>query len=204
MAGASMQTVARNAPMRFQTMVREQMPGGSYVADKPYAVAGLAVLLVAFFVKSMMPMASPPSAASQYANNMPLQYANNMPQRALASNRTMLEEFYKLGFDDAVAQKEFGESLPPVDDSAAPPTANEEYELPDYPMPPPANRGGKLMTISNAMSVLYLGRTAFDLGRNADGSWSFALFQQNVSTLEPWKLGLLGLSVYRLVSSVLT
>ena len=208
--GGRMATVFRNAPGRFQTMVRDQFPGGSYIADKPYAVTGLAALLVVFFLKSMMP----PSAAAAASASMPFFNSDSgggtVPHRSLLT-RTTMEEYYKLGFDDASAQKDFGTSLPAeVPVSAAGAGAGGDPmmdDLPDYPMPPlPSNGGmfGKMLSISNAMSIMFLGRTVMELGKDADGSWQFALFRQNMTTLEPMKMGLLGLSVYRLVSAFLS
>lgn len=209
-AGADRATVMRNAPMRFQTMVREQVPGGTYIADKPYAVAGLAAIMVVFFVKSMMP---PAASAATSGSAMPFTSSSggggSVPHRTLLTSKTM-EEYYKLGFDDATAQKEFGTSLP----AELPPTAGmgdhnnhmDMDDLPDYPMPPPPSGGmlSKFLSITNAMSIMYLGRTAMELGRDADGSWQFARFRQNLVTLEPMKLGLIGLSLYRIVSALLS
>jgi hypothetical protein len=192
MEGADRQTILRNLPMRFQTLVRDQIPGGSYIADKPYAVAGVAVFMVAFFVKSMMPAAAAPPKS--------MAGAPAMPSRQLAQKTA--EEYYKLGFDDATAQKEFGSSLPDV-------SAANNYDmledLPDYPMPPPTNRGmmGKVFSMSSAMSMMYLGKMAMDLGRDAGGGWSFDLFKNNLVTLEPWKLGMMAFSLYRLLNTIL-
>ena len=207
--GGRMATIVRNAPGRFQTIVRDQFPGGSYIADKPYAVAGLAAMLVVFFVKSMMP----PSAAAAAGASMPFFNSDNsgggtVPHRALLTRKTM-EEYYKFGFDDATAQKDFGTSLPAEVPASAAGVGDDPMmdDLPDYPMPPlPSNGGmfGKMLSISNAMSIMFLGRTVMELGKDADGSWQFALFRQNVTTLEPMKMGLLGLSVYRLVSAFLS
>lgn len=213
-AGADMATVAKNAPQRFQTMVREQFPGGSYIADKPYAVAGLAAIMVVFFVKSMMPpaVAQAATAAAGSASNFMVgdgagADGTSMAHRGLMTTRKM-QEYYKMGFEDATTDKEFGASLPaellPAGVSGDP----MMDDLPHYPMPPPPNSTtsmlSKAFSLSNAMSIMYLGRTAMDLGKDADGSWQFGLFKQNLVTLEPMRMGFLGLSLFRIASGFLS
>lgn len=196
-AGADRQTIIRNAPMRFRTMLREQLPSpyGAKVADNNYAVAALALFIVFFFVKSMMPVSKPPTPPASM--NMP----PTSPTRQLSQSN--IEEYYKLGFDDATAQKEYGASL--ADAVKHSPVNYDDVDLgvPDYPMPPPTGGGGmlnKFFSLSSAMSIMYLGKTAMELGKDATGAWRFDLFKANLSTMEPWKLGLLGLSLYRLVN----
>jgi hypothetical protein len=199
LAGANSNTIIRNAPSRFRDLVREQCPGGNYLVGKSYehyVHMALAAFILVFFVKSMMPV-SKSTASTNTAT---------MPSRNLMTNTKMAEEYYKLGFEDATAQKLYGASLP-ADLSANDPTTTSNYDpmddFPDYRMPPSTGgMMGKLFSFSSAMSVLYLGRTAMELGKDANGSWSFLLFRQNLVTLEPWKLGLLGLSLYRLVAAV--
>ena len=231
-----MATIMRNAPHRFRTMVRDQFPGGAYVADKPYAVALLAALLVVFFIKSMIP----PSSSSTTSGNSIMSFfntadastgssgggsgsnsmASNPPYRRNLLTKETMEEYYRLGFDDAIAQKEFGTALPAevpgggAGDSSTMSNTRMmmDDELPDYPMPPPPRSSfsgggllGKMLNLSNAMSIMFLGRTIMELGKDGGGanggSWQMTRFLQNVQTLEPLKLGLLGLSVYRLVSA---
>jgi hypothetical protein len=202
--GAPMQTVIRNAPPRFQTMIRDQFPGGKYIADKPYLLMGLAAFMFVFFVKSMI--TSPASATSRFASKAAAGGGMMPPSRKLMKTP---EEYYKLGFDDAMAQKEFGTSLPAEEEPPISPTTSDDLannvdygDDPLYPMPPmhpQPSVASKFFSFGNAMSILYLGRTAMELGRQADGSWSFPMMKQNLLTLEPWRLGLLGLSVYRLV-----
>jgi hypothetical protein len=218
LAGANSKTILRNAPMRFQTIVREQFPGGKYLVGKSYEKyvhMALAAFMLVFFVKSMMPVSSEATATSTSSTT-----TTTSRNLMLMNHAKMAEEYYKLGFDDATAQKLYGTSLPAdltTDDAGTSSSNNIEYDynnnnmnfdLPDYPMPPPPrnNQGGilsKLFSLSSAMSIMYLGRTAVELGKDANGSWSFPLFRQNIVTLEPWKLGLLGLSLYRLVTSLM-
>ena len=53
----------------------------------------------------------------------------------------------------------------------------------------------KLFSVSSAMSLMHLGQMVMSLGKDANGTWSFALFKANLVTLEPWKMGMLGLSL---------
>ncbi|CAB9496330.1 expressed unknown protein [Seminavis robusta] len=203
LAGADPKVIVQNAPMRFQTIVREQVPGGQYLVGKPYeryAHMGLAAFLIVFFVRSMMPVTVPASATT--TSHVPLPSRNLVAEK----NQKMAEEFYKLGFDDAKADKEYRTSFP---DFSTTSFAMDDTmdDLPDYPMPPTKSQGGvmsKFFSVSSAMSIMYVGRTLIELGKDADGSWSMALFQANLATLEPWKMGLMGLSVYRLVSSLMS
>lgn len=203
--GKDRQTVLRNIPMRFTSMVREQFPGGSYIADKPYAVAGLGVFMVLFFVKSMMPVgAAATTGASVMAGG------DDMPQPSRNLAQKSVEEYYKLGFEDATAQKEFGSSLPDMMKTSPNTDINNNYDmmddLPDYPMPPPANNDGmlgKLFSMSSAMSMMYLGKTAIDLGKDAGGGWRLDLFVNNLKTLESWKLGMICFSLYRFASTLM-
>lgn len=190
--GARMQTIVRNAPERFKTIVRDSMPGGTYIADKPYALAGLAALMLVFFVKGML---SAPSSGGSGGGFDSMFSSSTAPQRQLIKTP---EEYYKLGFDDAAAQKEFGTSLP-VEET--PPVVDGNMDYPDYPIPaqPQPSLGSKLFSLSSAMSMMYIGRTVMQLGRGADGQWSFPLLKANLANMETWQLGLLGLSLYRFV-----
>ena len=199
-AGADRQTIIRNAPMRFKTMVRDQFPGGSYIADKPYALAGLAIFMVVFFIKSMMPVGTRAAAAAGSAA------MSDMPQPSRNLAQKTAEEYYKLGFDDATAQKEYGTSLPDLTKST--PNYDMLDDLPDYPMPPPTKNAGllgKFGSISNVMSMMFLGKTVIGLGSDpaSGGGWSFELFKNNLMTLEPWRLGLMGMSLFGVVSSLM-
>jgi len=206
-AGADRTTVLRNAPNRFQTLVREQFPGGQYIADKPYATTALAAIMLVFFVKSMMPPAAAAAAKSGsmtgFDPSSSSSSSSTMPNRALT--KATLEEYYKLGFDDATASNEYGTSLP----EELPPQGvrgidNDDYA--DFSMPPQSTGSmfGKVFSFTNAMSIMFIGRTIMEMGRNQDGAWDLQLLVANIRTMEPLKMGLLGLSVFRLVSALMS
>lgn len=211
MAGnANAQTIVRNAPDRFRAMVRDSFPGGRYIADKPYALAALAALMVVFFVKSMV---TSPSAYKTAAStgNIPFT-ADHDPTTTTMPSRPGVSltprEYYNLGFEDAKQDRIFGESLPKEDDPIYSSSSSSSYDPMDndaqYTMPPPPSSdswGSKLFSMSSAMSLMYIGRTVMELGRGGpQGQWNFELFKANLANMETWKLGLLGLSLYRLVA----
>lgn len=79
------------------------------------------------------------------------------------------------------------------------------------PVPPPTPRHSsrrasrqQLFSIPNLMTLAYTGNTLYQLGLvpGTNDTWNFHVFQRNIAVLPPWKLGLMALSLYRVVSSL--
>lgn len=216
-SGVPSSQIIKNLPMRFRSIVQEQMPGGRTIANNNYMLVGLAILILLFFGKALLTnpnrkAASSGSSAMNFINDAIPSRTSSSSSRTLLNVKTM-EDFYKLGFEDAQAEKEYGTSLEVEktrilkQQQQQQTTEDDLYSSTstDYLPPPPSQQQSltsKVLSISNTMSMMYIGRTLMDLGRNADGSWSFELMKQNIVTLEPWKLGLMGFSIYRIISAI--
>lgn len=104
--------------------------------------------------------------------------------------------YYKLGFDDSTAGRNFGHSLveaPPGEEPA--PKTSWDVSLGSTTKQSP-------WTISTAMSLFLIGRTVYGLGQNG-GGWSWQLALANLQHLDMMRAGFLALAVYRVVSAFL-
>mmetsp|Transcript_31832 Transcript_31832/g.73128 ORF Transcript_31832/g.73128 Transcript_31832/m.73128 type:complete len:356 (+) Transcript_31832:187-1254(+) len=126
-----------------------------------------------------------------------------------ATTKKLLEEAYKKGFEDASNELDYGTSLEELTkqmlkDSKSPhrDLLTEDGVPTDYSAPPPPKKSSSSFGMSQAISVFYLYRTISELGMDA-GTFSTQALIANLRTLEPWKLGLAGLSIYNLLRPVL-
>ena len=199
-AGVPLRQMARNAPRRFQDLVRQNVPVvGHRIANSKLLSALAFGLILFFFVNALVggagkPLVPPPAAGGG---------APHVATKPMA-NRALLEDYYKLGFDDGQAGKEFGASLPAVE----PKGVDTEYSWPgsDYAPPPPPRTSllSKFTSWSSMVSIYVVGSTLWNAGRTADGGFDPQLMVVNVRMLDVWKQGMLALSVYRLVSPFFT
>lgn len=205
--GASAKTMRTNFPRRCREAIETNIPFLQGRVSNKVAVV-IVVGMVALAILSLFSGA----IASKGAAGPPPQHptvgdrAVNMPHL-----KALKEEYYKMGFEDAKNGLEFGTSLNVESvprDLSSPSTdidgndAKMEYEFDDYPMAPPPERKG--FGFGSAMSAFFLFRTASELGRDAGGGgWSFQRMMANARTLEPWKLGMVGFSLYNLVRSLI-
>jgi len=73
------------------------------------------------------------------------------------------------------------------------------------PPPPPAHAKENLFTVSNVMSIVFLGRAAAELAYSpTDGTWNWHRARENFREYPTWKLGFIGLAVYRLLKAVVS
>jgi len=240
-AGCDLRTVARNAPSRWNSVVRTQLPYvGPKIASNKYLSAGLAAFVIfvslnALLVggggarrknnvaatKANIPPASPASSFSSANNLSPKTTAATVSSSSTTTSfsKADIERFYKLGFEDANQENEFGASLQSeletmmktnknaprrvvVDTEATGNDAfNEEWRT-QPPQAPSKGGGGMWGRIGSIMPLFMIGKTVHQLGQQPDGSWNAAAAKQNLRTLEPMKLGLLGFSCYRLFKSI--
>jgi len=117
-AGAGAPAIIQNFPSRLRALVREHVPYGDRIAANDYVLAGLTIVTVVFFVKSIISgegTATVNPASAMPSGSIPLQTAlgevggNFMVTPDVAKK---MEEIYKLGFDDAMSSdKEYGASL---------------------------------------------------------------------------------------------
>lgn len=198
-AGKDARTVLRNAPGRWRAVVREQVPvmGGKIAANK-YYLGVFTAALGAFVVYSLL--ASPRRAV--------VPSAGAAPSRALPVSEDSKQRYYKLGFDDATNAEIYGKSL----DGAGGPagaTTTDEYawrnaDTSGYDPTPIATPSKKSpLSISTALAAFAVYQTLHPLAVNAEGRYDLALFRANLVNLEVWKIGLMGFSVYRIVSAFL-
>ena len=199
-AGASLQQIIRNAPMRFKAMIRENVPMvGSRIANSNL-LSTLAFLFIMFFFVNAIaggkgtPKSVPPPPTAPGGGSTPF-----VPKPT--ADRGLLEDYYKMGFEDAKAGNDFGFSLPEV--TATPPKgANPEFDWPgsDYvpPPPPKASPVSKLTSWSSLLSLYFIGNTLYNAGKTVEGGFDPQLMVVNLRMLDVWKQGMLVLSLYRL------
>mmetsp|Transcript_4988 Transcript_4988/g.10093 ORF Transcript_4988/g.10093 Transcript_4988/m.10093 type:complete len:400 (-) Transcript_4988:234-1433(-) len=136
---------------------------------------------------------------------------------AISSNEIDLEQIYKLGFDDARSGREFGLSL--HDGIAAFNAAQEErFRLQENnrrehyiddsnldwaynPQPPPKTSRFGMGTILSLFALFNFGK---DLVTSPDGQvvMDVNYIVMRLRSTEPWRLGLLLISLYRVISAL--
>jgi hypothetical protein len=146
------------------------------------------------------------------------QLLHNMPQQQQLSSIVDIEYIYKLGYDDAKAGNEYQSSL--LKDivlqqhqQAATRRlgTDEDEEMDQYhtynandwrpPPPPLSNKSSSSFGISTVMSAFTLYKFGKDIITTPSGQLIFDIqvILHKLKSVEPWRLGLLGLSVYRVV-----
>jgi hypothetical protein len=199
LSGADARTVIANAPSRWREIVRTQVPVvGPAVAGNRYLLSAVTALLAAVFVKGIFFAPGTTKAAA----------ARGAPPPAILLTSDQQERFYKLGFDDATAERPFGTSLPAPDASDLPPpplpAAADDYDD-DFSwsssLPTPKKSPWNAGTALSAFAVFRMLSPLFV--RNAEGRFDLASFRARLTNMEVWRLGLLGFSIYRLVAAFL-
>lgn len=211
--GATPQQVLRNAPMRFRAVIRQNVPMvGDRIADSSILSGLVAAVLVFFFVNALVGGGSRGSASSAPPPMSTTGSSSPTPRM----DRALLEDYYQKGFEDGKAGLKFGTSLPvatpqgvDTGTSSATTGASSEYAWPgsDYIPPSPSPRPSalsKLMNWSSLFSLYVVGSTVYTAGRTVEGGFDPQLMMVNLRMLDPWKMGMLALSVYRLVSPLLS
>merc|ERR1712150_54365 len=134
--------------------------------------------------------------------------------RMMKQSSDILEQAYKVGFEDGTSGKEFGTSLAQVianhqdaNNDISPPMASstnsldfdegfENYLSSQSRTPKKASFG-----FGTAMSAFFVIRTGWELGRDPMGGFDVNRMIANGKTMETWKLGMLGFSVYNVLRS---
>lgn len=187
---------------RFKTVLQQSgLPYANRLAQKNIFIYLLLGIIVLVFVTGMMPPAKVASSAS----------SSSLWNRFLSRSTTTTSppgfdphHYYKLGYDDAMANREFGSSIPAT--RAATTSTSTEPTVPlgaflDDVVPRPPRRR-QWLSMGNALSIFSIYRILGPMGW--DGTrWDWRRLQQGLAQASPWQLGLLGLAVYRIVSVVL-
>lgn len=203
---ANLRTVARNFPSRWRSSIVE-ITGFTRISNRAAMV--IFVVLIIMCTKVLItPNVAPAVKASSFSSNTPSDIARSSTTNT-ATYQSKIDEIYKLGFDDAKAEKQYGHSLPSAEEISLNTNAvgssfdddlNWEND-PNWTPPSPPNSGGtSKFGFSTMMAIFTIFRTVKDLGVGPNGSFNMQLLIANAKRLEPLRLGLLGLSVYRLVS----
>lgn len=207
-AGSGPKAVARNFPSRWRQMLVEST-GFGWITER--MAMGLLLFLLLFSARGLMVGGSskPTHSGTSSPYNAPL-------SEGLSSESAVkwsMEDVYKLGFDDASQGNDYKQSLP-VDHGSigyfvsksrnAAAIDEEDMDWTDYEPnspPPPEKKGG--FGFGTVMSLFAIGRVVKDMGFSPDGNFDHNLLIANVRMMEPWKMGFLGLAIYRIISSFL-
>ena len=196
----------RNAPRRFKDLVRQNVPVvGHRIANSDILTGLVAGVMLFFFVNALVG-----GGGGSSAKPMPLSSSGaTSTARRVTTDRDLLQDYYKMGFDDATAGKEFGTSLPAVvtETPKGVDTNNPEDSWPGYndAVPSRSSLLSKFTNLSTMISLYVVGSTIWNAGRTADGTgFDVQLAVANIRMLDVWKQGMLALSVYRLVSAFFT
>lgn len=214
-AGADFQTIRRNFPGRCRENIESSVPLlRGKVSDRMALGAVLALLAMCGKV-----LVTPSRPAARFVAPPAVTPAAQTSPSA-AGGRDM-EEIYKLGYQDGKANADYGHSLPAhslpgdldtprdLSSSSAARTTSTSSAIPmeddydptiDYGTVP--KTGMSKFGFGTMMSIVYLFNQSKTLGTTPEGSWDFRLFVANAKAMEPWKLGLVGLSLYRIVTAL--
>ena len=217
--GSPIRVIARNLPMRVRNVIREQIPYvGPRIADNQYLSMAVTGLVLFFFVNAIVrspPSRSTPTTTPEQSWSSSTRSHPHLATKAVP-DRAMLEDYYRKGFEDGKTGHDFGTSLPvPVvtedtmaDSSSSSSSSIDDFEDFDFVdnsgVPPRQTRNNKKSTLdwSTIMSLIVVGQSVFSLGRTAEGRWDLQLALANARTMQPWRMGFLAFSLYRLGSSL--
>jgi hypothetical protein len=169
---------------------------------------------------------SPSKNNYKRGKDSPSQIQTTYPLKSSSSSSVpwTLEDIYKMGFDDASHSLEYASSLPkdvdnyrvilrskntleplsnPLSPLDEPMEDVDPYPTLDYMAPPPHKRkGGPTIGYTTIAAFYSLFRVIRELGFHG-GKFDFRLFIANLKNLQPWRLGLIGLSLYKVLSAFL-
>ena len=228
-AGKDLRTCVSNAPVRWRTVVREQVPVvGPRIAAHPWYLRVFTTLIVSFVLYSLIATPKQGRRTITPASLSSSSTSSLVPPTSVSA--VELDKYYKLGFDDATSGQEFGASLPKREDAVLPVdnTINndegntaasdrgytswrravgwrpeEEDHFSNAAYDPVPRKKASPLNMSSAFAAFTLYRILHPIAMNAEGRFDLPLLRANVSNLEVYKLGILAFSVYRLVSAFL-
>lgn len=198
-AGMNVTSIARNFPRRWHAAV-VQMTGYPRITEK-MALGGFVLFMLLSGKVLLTPL---PTTMS----NKPTTTTTTTAVASALTSKT-IEDMYKLGFDDAKQGLDYGHSLPPIEDEltmkpyTTTTTADNDDDLDFVYQPPPQSKAGSKFGLQTFMAFFTLYRTGKDLATGPDGSFSAPLLMVNARNLDPMRAGMLGLSVYKIVTTFL-
>lgn len=208
-------SIGRNFPQRWHTML-VQSTGVSRIT--PRVAMGVFVLLMLFSGTVLLtpapvqrPNPSSSSSSSSGAATTTAATSNTLKQATVSGDYNIkdinMNDLYKLGYNDAKAGLAYGHSRPestasssntPYVDHA---NAARDDELNfDYAPPPPNTTPRSKFDMTTMMALFTLFRTGKQLGTGPDGSLNLELLVANARMMDPMRMGLTGLALYRLLS----
>ncbi|KAL7530535.1 hypothetical protein ACHAWF_003420 [Thalassiosira exigua] len=208
-AGKPLPLIVRGAASNFVRRWRENIISATGYANVSERMALASLVLLLIFSGKVL-LTPTPSGPPRRPDSPVAGGAQGPPPRPPQYD---LEHIYKLGFEDATSGKEFGTSLPEdiakynaAQEEALPGTKeqysdDENFEWAYNPPPPPPRRAGSGLGMGTLLSTFTLYRFGKDLATSPDGSVVFDLqyIAARLRTIEPWRLGILGMSLYRVV-----
>jgi hypothetical protein len=202
-AGKPLKLIAKsaafNSPTRFKQLLIE-MTGYRNISDK--MAMGLLLAILLWSGKIILTPSARPSPLQPPIHNGGIQErVPRIPQQY------DLESIYKMGWDDAQAGKDFGTSLPKdilkADQAIHKPSGYEESFDWAYDPPPPPEKKSSSFGMSTMLSIFTLYRFGKDIVVTPDGQLMLdpAYIMMRLRNIEPWRLGLMGMSLYRVVNA---
>ncbi len=198
--GSSRQTMLRNFPQRCRERIREIPYVGPQIASNQYMSTAFMGLVLVFFVRSIMP-----SFASSAASVLNLTQSASSSAASILYKDSLKERYYKLGYDDAKELKPFGVSLNEAMASDERPALSEEMPPLDSSFGFTTKKPTKswYQHLGMLMSAAYVFRTVSALGTDpSTGRFSVQTARQNLATMEPMQMGLLGMAVYKIIMAM--
>lgn len=204
--------IVKSSAINFRRRWKENlisMTGYNNISDN-MALASLVFILL-LGGKTLL-TSSPSSSSKMMPTNMAMGGGSNMQRSAMSAPQYDMEYIYKLGWEDAKAGNEFGLSLP--DDIINPevplPSTNNQYndnnfDYDDYNPPlPPQNKSSGGLGMGTMMSIFALYRFGKDIVTTPDGQVARdpQYIMARLRSIETWRLGMLAMSLYRVVSAL--
>lgn len=200
--------IATGAAKNFPRRWKENLSGMTGYPNISERVALASLVFVLLFSGKVLLTPAPPSVG--LPPRMPGDASTGGPRRTpRAPPRYDLEHIYKLGYDDATSGKEFGTSLPEdiveynASNEAGLSSARDRYDDFEW-VPPPPPRSKPSLGMGTIFSMMTLYRFGKDVVTSPDDRIVFdpAFVMARLKSMEPWRLGMLGFSLYRVVMAL--
>lgn len=207
--------IRRKFPFRFRESL-VQMTGYTKLTNKMAMGIYIAICLLCGYIIITPTTTSTTSSATTTPVTTPGSFIDdegvsngNIPRMSEGTVWTM-DQVYKMGFDDASNDEIYGTSLPPnhesmtfsSSDTVQPRSRYLDEDMYVPPPPPPPSTKSKF-GMGTMMSLFALGRAVKDLGFTPDNRFDFTLFMANVQHMEKWRMAMMGVCLYRVVSAFL-
>jgi hypothetical protein len=183
---------AKNLGMRWKEMIR--VSSGYNVSDKMALVSLVLVVMCAGKI-----LITPTASSVRLSGDSPV----------MSAPKYDLEFIYKLGYDDGKSKNEFGASLP-SDVMTGSAGMQSSRSLEDVPLDwnaynPPLLKPKPKLGMGTLLSMFALFRFGKDLVTYPDGRLirDPNLIIAKVKSLEPWRMGMLFMSLYRVVGTLM-